>query len=321
MIWTSSTGSTVAGYISIVFWLVVFIPQLQENYRRKNGDGLSLTFLLIWLAGDLFNLAGIIMEKLMFTMFLLALWYTVADIGLIWQVVYYQQCVTVEIKCDEDEAIVLLNRKSSLTQRRVSLEKSTMLSKVDTVTLERQPSVHDALLDDDEHHSVAAAASNADMIHDDGTTCHSDISNSSSGRDIYTIQPKIKPVWVNLIGSSVMIVLIAASCYGYMMTKTTIETVEDDETMQLVPQILGWLSAVLYIGSRVPQLIKNWRQQSTDGLSSGMFVCAVFGNFFFALSIFLRSTERRYIIKNMPWIIGSLATVIFDIMTQAQTQS
>lgn len=158
-----------------------------------------------------------------------------------------------------------------------------MLSKVDTVTLERQPSVHDALLDDDEHHSVAAAASNADMIHDDGTTCHSDISNSSSGRDIYTIQPKIKPVWVNLIGSSVMIVLIAASCYGYMMTKTTIETVEDDETMQLVPQILGWLSAVLYIGSRVPQLIKNWRQQSTDGLSSGMFVCAVFGNFFFAL--------------------------------------
>lgn len=42
--------------------------QLQENYRRKNGDGLSLTFLLIWLAGDLFNLAGIIMEKLMFTM-------------------------------------------------------------------------------------------------------------------------------------------------------------------------------------------------------------------------------------------------------------
>ncbi|KAL9539408.1 hypothetical protein MBANPS3_010278 [Mucor bainieri] len=313
MIWTSSTGSVVAGYISIVFWLVVFIPQLLENYRRKNGDGLSLTFLLIWLAGDLFNLAGIIMEKLMFTMFLLALWYTVADIGLIWQVVYYQQCVTAEIKCDQDEAIVLLNRKSSLTQRRVSLERSNMLSKVDTVTLERQSSAHDALLDDDAN--AAAAASNADMIHDDdGTSTHHDTSNSNSDRDIYTIQPKIKPIWVNLIGSSVMIVLIAASCYGYMMTATTTETMDDDATMQLVPQILGWLSAVLYIGSRVPQLIKNWRQQSTDGLSSGMFVCAVFGNFFFALSIFLRSTERRYIIKNMPWIIGSLATVIFDIM-------
>ncbi|KAL7322787.1 putative vacuolar membrane transporter for cationic amino acids, variant 3 [Mucor circinelloides] len=288
MAWTSSTGSTVAGYISIVFWLVVFIPQLQENYRRKNGDGLSLTFLLIWLAGDLFNLAGIIMEKLMFTMFLLALWYTVADIGLIWQVVYYQQCVTVEIKCDQDEAIVLLNRKSSLTQRRVSIEKSpTMLTKMDTVILERQSSVHDALLDDDEHHAVAAAASNADMTNDDSTACNNNVSSSSVDRDIFTIQPKIKPIWVNLIGSSVMVVLIVASCYGYMMTATKVEAIDDDETIRLVPQILGWLSAVLYIGSRVPQLIKNWRQQSTDGLSSGMFVCAVFGNFFFALVMML----------------------------------
>lgn len=42
--------------------------QLQENYNRQNGDGLSLTFLIIWLAGDIFNLAGIIMERLMFTM-------------------------------------------------------------------------------------------------------------------------------------------------------------------------------------------------------------------------------------------------------------
>lgn len=218
----------------------------------------------------------------------MALWYTVADIGLIWQVVYYQQCVTVEIKCDQDEAIVLLNRKSSLTQRRVSIEKSpTMLTKMDTVILERQSSVHDALLDDDEHHAVAAAASNADMTNDDSTACNNNVSSSSVDRDIFTIQPKIKPIWVNLIGSSVMVVLIVASCYGYMMTATKVEAIDDDETIRLVPQILGWLSAVLYIGSRVPQLIKNWRQQSTDGLSSGMFVCAVFGNFFFALVMML----------------------------------
>lgn len=205
----------------------------------------------------------------------MALWYTVADIGLIWQVVYYQQCVTVEIKCDEDEAIVLLNRKP-LKQRRVSLEKSA-LNKVDTNLSERQSNVHDALLDDDENHAVAAA-SNADMINDDGT-----LDGGSADRDIFTIQPRIRPIWVNLIGSSVLVVLIIASCYGYMMTATRIETVGDEKEIQLMPQVLGWLSAVLYVGSRVPQLIKNWRQQSTDGLSSGMFVCAVFGNLFFSL--------------------------------------
>lgn len=205
----------------------------------------------------------------------MALWYAVADIGLIWQVVYYQRCVTVEITCDEDEAIVLLNRKP-LKQRRVSLEKSA-LSKVDTNSSERQSSVHDALLDDDESHAVATASS-ADITNNDNI-----YDNGSTDRDIFTIHPRIKPIWVNLIGSSVLVVLIIASCYGYMMTAIRIETVEDENEIQLIPQILGWLSAVLYIGSRVPQLVKNWRQQSTDGLSSGMFVCAVFGNIFFSM--------------------------------------
>ncbi|CEP14272.1 hypothetical protein [Parasitella parasitica] len=271
--------------------LVYICSQLQENYRRKNGDGLSLTFLLIWLAGDIFNLAGIIMEKLMITMvtseeminlidacfknllvgnnpqFLLALWYTVADIGLIWQVVYYQQCVTVEINCDEDEAIVLLNRRKPLKQRRFSLEKS-----MSSNMMEKLLSVHDALPDDDENH--------ADVINNDG-----DYDVASGNRDIFTVPPKIRPLWINIIGASVLLVLLLGSCYGYTMTKTRLPALhgKEDEEIQLIPQILGWISALLYVGSRVPQLIKNWQQKSTDGLSSGMFVCAVCGNIFFTL--------------------------------------
>jgi hypothetical protein len=42
--------------------------QLLENYRRKSGDGLSMTFLVIWLAGDVFNLLGVIMQNLLVTM-------------------------------------------------------------------------------------------------------------------------------------------------------------------------------------------------------------------------------------------------------------
>jgi hypothetical protein len=42
--------------------------QLHENYQRQSGSGLSLSFLVIWLVGDLFNLAGVILQKLMFTM-------------------------------------------------------------------------------------------------------------------------------------------------------------------------------------------------------------------------------------------------------------
>ncbi|KAG2201754.1 hypothetical protein INT47_002014 [Mucor saturninus] len=263
--WTFADSSIVAGYISILFWLIVFIPQLLENYKRKNGDGLSLSFLFIWLAGDIFNLAAIIMERLMFTMFLLALWYTVADICLIWQVVYYKQCVTTEPNSNEDEAVALIATKT-IKQRR--------------------PSVLDS----------------SDEV--------SDEEEEALDNDIVPAKEKMNPIWINLIGFLVLTAVILTFCYAYVIVKK----VDDENSIRLIPQILGWSSAVLYVGSRVPQLIKNWRQQSTDGLSSGMFICAVFGNLFFASSIFLKSTERRYIIVNLSWIIGSLGTVIFDIM-------
>ncbi|CEI97591.1 Putative FAFR605Cp [Rhizopus microsporus] len=63
-----SLASSITGYLSILCWLIVFTPQLWENYRRKSGDGLSMTFLVIWLAGDVFNLLGVIMQDLLVTM-------------------------------------------------------------------------------------------------------------------------------------------------------------------------------------------------------------------------------------------------------------
>lgn len=34
------------------------IPQLLANYKAKNADGLSMTFLVVWLMGDVSNLVG-----------------------------------------------------------------------------------------------------------------------------------------------------------------------------------------------------------------------------------------------------------------------
>ena len=36
--------------------VVVYSPQIVENYQLKSGEGLSVFFVLIWLAGDLANL-------------------------------------------------------------------------------------------------------------------------------------------------------------------------------------------------------------------------------------------------------------------------
>jgi hypothetical protein len=41
--------SGILGSISIACWVVVFSPQIIENYGKKSADGLSIEFIIIWL--------------------------------------------------------------------------------------------------------------------------------------------------------------------------------------------------------------------------------------------------------------------------------
>ena len=41
--------SGVCGSISIACWVVVFSPQIVENFRRRSADGLSVVFIVVWL--------------------------------------------------------------------------------------------------------------------------------------------------------------------------------------------------------------------------------------------------------------------------------
>lgn len=52
--------------------IVVYSPQIIENYQLKSGEGLSVFFVLIWLAGDLANLFGALLAGLLPTIIILA---------------------------------------------------------------------------------------------------------------------------------------------------------------------------------------------------------------------------------------------------------
>ena len=43
-------------------------------------------------------------------------------------------------------------------------------------------------------------------------------------------------------------------------------------------EVLGYLSAVAYLGARIPQIIKNQRERSCEGLSLLFFVLSLMGN-------------------------------------------
>ena len=56
----------------------------------------------------------------------------------------------------------------------------------------------------------------------------------------------------------------------------------------MIGSLFGWSIAVLYMGGRVPQLVKNWRRGTTEGVSAAMFSLAVVGNATYLASILVR---------------------------------
>jgi hypothetical protein len=156
--------------------------------------------------------------------FVLALYYTVADMGLIWQVIYYQR------KEVEREEVVLATETTALL-----------------------------------------GTSN------NNNSSSSSISNSSSNSKRQT-----KTKLINWLSAMAILLVTLISCYTYYNAHWHKHLNHgEDEQLKWLPQLMGWTSAILYIGSRIPQILKNWRNKSTEGLSFGMFLCAVMGNILF----------------------------------------
>ena len=103
---------------------------------------------------------------------------------------------------------------------------------------------------------------------------------------------------------------------------------EDTLHFNVLGQVFGYICAVLYLGSRLPQLLLNYRRKSTEGISMLFFLFACIGNLTYVLSIFAyspvcrkprvcepgeaSSIYSRYIVVNLSWLLGSLGTLLLD---------
>lgn len=82
-------------------------------------------------------------------------------------------------------------------------------------------------------------------------------------------------------------------------------------------QLLAWACACIYISSRCPQVWKNYKRKSVDGVSPLLFGSALLGNLTFTSSLFLKcnvgDSRHQYLIRQMPYMIGSSGTILFDV--------
>ncbi|KND92182.1 putative vacuolar amino acid transporter YPQ1 [Tolypocladium ophioglossoides CBS 100239] len=212
--------SGICGSISIACWVVVFSPQIIQQFQQGNADGLSIQFVIIWLLGDVFNILGAVLQGVLPTMIILA---QAPPTAL--QTVAWNTTVVVMV-CVAGVMGWLLGEKAT-----------------------------------------------------GGKGKPSDGAGDTLGFNVWG-------------------------------------------------QFFGYLCAVAYIASRMPQLVLNWRRKTTDGLSMLFFLFACLGNVTYVLSIFAYDPKcpggtcesgeasriyGRYILVNLSWLAGSLVTLLMDL--------
>lgn len=146
----------------------------------------------------------------------------------------------------------------------------------------------------------AAAHTNTEHHHDHDNLTHT-IEESSEQGSVFT--RIILPI----------LFVIGAGLLGFFLSHDgDKQQPEPDTDVETGPQILGYISAVLYLGARIPQIIQNHRRRSVYGLSLLFFIFSTMGNLTYALAILVYRYDRKWLILNASWLLGSLGTIFED---------
>ncbi|EGW32769.1 uncharacterized protein SPAPADRAFT_136546 [Spathaspora passalidarum NRRL Y-27907] len=133
---------------------------------------------------------------------------------------------------------------------------------------------------------------------------------SSTLTDI-ALEPEYHSVFVRYV-LPILFVLGCGIVGFYLGGSKANDDTPSEEPIAVGPQIMGYCSAVLYLGARIPQIIQNYRRKSVYGLSLLFFLFSVLGNLTYAGQILFYRSDSKYILLNLSWLLGSLGTIFED---------
>lgn len=295
--------SGVFGSVSLTAWICLLLPQLITNYKSQSADALSMKFLFIWLLGDIANLSGALWTNLAPTAVALACYFCFADLVLISQCSYYN-------------ARNARRRSRSTHRRRLS---STETQDTDTT----------AVADEDEEEPLLSRTGRrrrSESLGLPGSHRRHSVRRQSSNLDPLTRiitgeddTPDSNP-WLHNALSLVAVWVVGAMGWfiSYKMGAWDVsDSVPDDDLSLVKPEkaigmVLGYFSALCYLCARIPQIIKNYQEKSCEGLALLFFLLSLTGNFTYGASVISYSQDRDYFIRALPWLLGSLGTMVED---------
>jgi uncharacterized protein with PQ loop repeat len=244
MTW-QDTSSSFFGFLSVVFWVLVYCPQAIKVHRSKNVDGVSPVWLLLWFFGDSCNLVGTVLTSGLPIQLVLGGYYVIMDLILLTQWVVYHSEV---------------------------------------------------------HSANGFAPLTAPLYPKTSSSC-SFVCNERWRLALCFLLATLGLAFVNPFQ------------FKY------IQKSEITFRWGGTGNVLGWASAVFYISSRFPQIYQNYHNKRTGELTKVLFLLTIFGNATFAVSLCCYSLEPEYLLRQLPWLVGSTLTLVFDGIILVQIHS
>jgi len=257
------------------------MPQVIENYKLRSAESLSFSFLVVWLTGDIANLIGcVVLDQLPFQIYL-SIYFILVDTVLCLQWLWYVQ----------------LGKGIPLP--------ATAESDIKDLAEPREP--------------IHIAVPRSDTLSE--TSGLVPYSHSASPSKWYTLTPATK--------DKSSVALFALFFLALQTPSSTLTTTSSTFSVSSAPssaegtlwmgRFFAWLCTCLYLSSRIPQILKNYKRRSVQGLSIALFFFAACGNLSYTLSIFTNPhSTRKSLTEAIPYILGSAGTLLFDMTIYSQ---
>jgi uncharacterized protein with PQ loop repeat len=276
--------STALGTLSIVSWLFAQLPQIYKNYTLQSTAGLSIFFLVEWCLGDATNLLGAIFTKQASWQIIVAGYYVFVDVMLVSQYFWYTHFKPwregsdgMSISYDGSDGGSIAGTPDGQNPR---------VSGPRAIPFRREGDAGEP------KGSSTPKTVPGSLLRSGLSTPREKVTPPPSYRGITRVQgPSYSPVpsprGILFISMLCAVLANASPASSEMHAPSYVPhlTGAPETPTQIAGRVLSWCSTILYLGSRLPQLYKNYVRKSTAGLSPLLFFAAFCGNLFYSTSL------------------------------------
>ncbi|KNG83683.1 PQ loop repeat protein [Aspergillus nomiae NRRL 13137] len=311
--------SSVLGTLSIVSWLFAQLPQIYKNVQLQSTSGLSIFFLVEWCLGDTSNLIGAILTRQATWQVIIASYYVLVDVTLVFQFFWYTH-----IKGRQDDYASLSH--SHHEGRTGGVLEGVSFSENDSVNHAPSETTVNSDAKDVQGRKEPIFGSYNGQV-----PSYSNEKLSSSRRSMVR-----KSSGPSLPIASTRTVLLASMLCAVVANAAPTEPSTEPHpyflSLEFFGALFSWMSTVLYLFSRPPQLYKNYKRKSTSGLSPLLFMAAFSGNFFYSTSLLTNpnawydyppyggggwadsdgNNRAEWLGRAIPFFLGAFGVLFFD---------